>query len=94
MRGLMQDFPLTIDAIFRHAETHHGDTTIATAGPRRDHPGAPTRSGRSGRGSFGGVLDTLGRQFRRPGGHVRLEQPAAPSSSTSPRRAPAACCTR
>ena len=33
MRGLMQDFPLTIDAMFRHVEQHYGDGTIATAGP-------------------------------------------------------------
>ena len=25
MRGLMQDSPLTIDTIFRHAEQHYGD---------------------------------------------------------------------
>jgi fatty-acyl-CoA synthase len=59
MRGLMQDFPLTIDAIFRHAETHHGDATIVTNGP-----GGVTRSTyaewaeRTRR--LGGVLDTLG----------------------------------
>ena len=59
MRGLMQDFPLTIDAIFRHAETHHGDTTIATAGP-----GGITRSTYAEWAQrtrkLGGVLDTLG----------------------------------
>src|SRR5690349_17449063 len=59
MRGLMQDFPLTIDAIFRHAETHHGDTTIATAGP-----GGVTRSTYAEWAQrtrkLGGVLDTLG----------------------------------
>ena len=58
MRGLMQDFPLTIDAIFRHAETHHGDTTIATAGP-----GGTTRSTYAEWAQrtrkLGGVLDTL-----------------------------------
>src|SRR3712207_4112827 len=59
MRGLMQDFPLTIDAIFRHAETHHGDTAIVTNGP-----GGVTRSTyaewaqRTRR--LGGVLDALG----------------------------------
>lgn len=58
MRGLMQDFPLTIDAIFRHAETHHGDTTIATAGS-----GGITRSTyrewAQRTRKLGGVLDTL-----------------------------------
>ena len=33
MRGLMQDFPLTIDSIFRHTEQHHGDEEIVTNGP-------------------------------------------------------------
>ena len=59
MRGLMQDFPLTIDAIFRHAETHHGDATIVTAGP-----GGITRSTYAEWAQrtrkLGGVLDTLG----------------------------------
>jgi fatty-acyl-CoA synthase len=59
MRGLMQDYPLTIDAIFRYAETHHGDTTIATAGP-----GGTTRSTYAEWAQrtrkLGGVLDTLG----------------------------------
>ena len=32
MRGLMQDVPLTVDAIFRHVEQHHGDATVATNG--------------------------------------------------------------
>ncbi len=59
MRGLMQEFPLTIDAIFRHAETHHGDTAIVTNGP-----GGVTR-GTYGEWAertrrLGGVLDALG----------------------------------
>src|SRR5215210_6685537 len=59
MRGLMQDFPLTIDAVFRHAETHHSDAAIVTNGP-----GGVTRStytewaDRTRR--LGGVLDALG----------------------------------
>ncbi|SNS99794.1 fatty-acyl-CoA synthase [Geodermatophilus pulveris] len=59
MRGLMQDHPLTIDAMFRHVEQHYGDGTIVTAGP-----GGVTRStyaewaDRTRR--LGGVLDTLG----------------------------------
>ncbi|WP_222267782.1 long-chain fatty acid--CoA ligase [Modestobacter marinus] len=59
MRGLMQDVPLTIDTIFRHAEQHHGDVPIVTNGP-----GGKTRStyaewaDRTRR--LGGVLDTLG----------------------------------
>ena len=59
MRGLMQDFPLTVDAIFRHAETHHGDTTIATArlgGIIRSTYGEWAQRTRK----LGGVLDTLG----------------------------------
>ena len=59
MRGLMQDYPLTIDSMFRHVEQHYGDGTIATAGP-----GGTTRvtyaewAERTRR--LGGVLDTLG----------------------------------
>ena len=33
MRGLMQDMPLTVDAIFRHVEQHYGDGTIVTNNP-------------------------------------------------------------
>jgi fatty-acyl-CoA synthase len=59
MRGLMQETPLTIDSIFRHAERHFGDRTIATNGP-----GGVTRTtyrewaARTRR--LGGVLDALG----------------------------------
>ncbi|WP_369132225.1 long-chain fatty acid--CoA ligase [Modestobacter sp. I12A-02662] len=59
MRGLMQDVPLTIDTIFRHAEHHHGDVPIVTNSPR-----GKTRStyaewaDRTRR--LGGVLDALG----------------------------------
>jgi fatty-acyl-CoA synthase len=59
MRGLMQDVPLTVDMIFRHAEMHHGDVPIVT-----NNPGGKTRStyaewaDRTRR--LGGVLDTLG----------------------------------
>ena len=38
MRGLMQDYPLTVDAIFRHVEQHYGDGTIVT-----NTPTGPTR---------------------------------------------------
>jgi fatty-acyl-CoA synthase len=59
MRGLMQDFPLTIDAIFRHVEQHYGDGTIVTNGP-----GGKTRSTYAEWAQrtrkLGGVLDTLG----------------------------------
>ncbi len=59
MRGLMQDFPLTIDMIFRHAETHHGDATIATNGiggvTRTTYTDWAERTRR-----LGGVLDDLG----------------------------------
>jgi fatty-acyl-CoA synthase len=59
MRGLMQDVPLTIDTIFRHAEQHHGDVPIVT-----NNPGGKVRTTyaewaqRTRR--LGGVLDTLG----------------------------------
>src|SRR3954449_6118962 len=59
MRGLMQDYPLTIDAIFRHVEQHYGDGTISTAGPdgitRVTYAEWADRTRR-----LGGVLDTLG----------------------------------
>src|SRR5215218_3044575 len=59
MRGLMQDYPLTVDSIFRHVEQHYGDGTIVT-----NNPGGVTRvtyaewAERTRR--LGGVLDTLG----------------------------------
>jgi fatty-acyl-CoA synthase len=59
MRGLMQDTPLTIDVIFRHAEQHFGDGTIASAGPqgvtRTTYAEWAQRTRR-----LGGVLDALG----------------------------------
>ncbi|MCV2490554.1 long-chain fatty acid--CoA ligase [Geodermatophilus sp. YIM 151500] len=59
MRGLMQDFPLTIDSIFRHAEAHHGDATIVTATPkgvvRTTYADWAKRTRK-----LGGVLDALG----------------------------------
>src|SRR5690348_8587291 len=59
MRGLMQDYPLTIDAIFRHCEKHFGDQTIATNGPggvvRTTYADWAQRTRR-----LGGVLDLLG----------------------------------
>ncbi|SFP10237.1 fatty-acyl-CoA synthase [Geodermatophilus dictyosporus] len=59
MRGLMQDTPLTIDAIFRYAEEHHGDRELVTNGPggvrRTTYAEWAARTRR-----LGGVLDTLG----------------------------------
>ncbi|MCZ2813257.1 long-chain fatty acid--CoA ligase [Modestobacter sp. VKM Ac-2979] len=59
MRGLMQDVPLTIDTIFRHAEQHHGDVPIVTNNPsgkvRTTYAEWADRTRR-----LGGVLDTLG----------------------------------
>jgi fatty-acyl-CoA synthase len=58
MKGLMQDFGLTLDSIFRRAEQHFPDRMVVTGGP------APTRmtygewAERTRR--LGGVLDTLG----------------------------------
>ena len=79
MRGLMQDMPLTVDAIFRHVEQHYGDGTIVTNNPggitratyaewARTHPQARRRPGHARH------------QRRRPGRHVRLEQPAPPGA--------------
>jgi fatty-acyl-CoA synthase len=59
MRGLMQDVPLTVDMIFRHAEQHHGDVPIVTNNPsgkvRSTYAEWAQRTRR-----LGGVLDTLG----------------------------------
>jgi fatty-acyl-CoA synthase len=58
MKGLMQDFGLTLDSIFRRAEQHFPDRMVVTGGP------APTRmtygewAERTRR--LGGMLDTLG----------------------------------
>src|SRR3954470_18642932 len=59
MRGLMQDVPLTVDTIFRHAEQHHGDVPIVTNGPvGKVRSSYAEWAGRTRR--LGGVLDTLG----------------------------------
>ena len=42
MRGLMQDYPLTVDSMFRHVEQHYGDGTIVT-----NNPGGVTRDRKS-----------------------------------------------
>src|SRR3954468_24659129 len=59
MRGLMQDVPLTVATIFRHAEQHHGDVPIVTNTPggrvRTTYAEWAQRTRR-----LGGVLDTLG----------------------------------
>ena len=93
MRGLMQDYPLTIDAIFRHVEQHYGDGTIAT-----NNPGGVTRTTYAEWAErtrkLGGVLDTLGISADGRVGHVRLEQPAPPGAVLRRAVAPAGCCTR
>jgi fatty-acyl-CoA synthase len=59
MRGLMQNYPLTVDAIFRHVEQHYGDGTIATNTPhgvtRMTYAEWAVRTRK-----LAGVLDTLG----------------------------------
>ena len=58
MRGLMQDYPLTVDAIFRHVEQHYGDGTIATVVDKGRH--APAYSGFEGIDARGHpLLDVL-----------------------------------
>src|SRR4051794_26879298 len=39
MRGLMQDYPLTVDSIFRYVEDHFGDGKVVT-----NTPTGPTRT--------------------------------------------------
>ncbi|MGY1697699.1 long-chain fatty acid--CoA ligase [Geodermatophilus sp. SYSU D00814] len=59
MRGLMQDTPLTVDAVFRHAERHFGDQTLVTNGPAGVRRTTYAEwAGRTRR--LGGVLDALG----------------------------------
>ena len=59
MHGLMQDYPLTVDSIFRYVEEHFGDRQVVT-----NAPGGPTRTTyadwalRTRR--LGGVLGDLG----------------------------------
>ena len=92
MRGLVQDVPLTIDAIFRHVERHFGDGTIITntaEGIRRTTYAEWAQRTRR----LGGVLGALG---------ITGDGRWAPSvgtangiwSCTSPRSTPAGCCTR
>ncbi|UZJ23682.1 long-chain fatty acid--CoA ligase [Rhodococcus antarcticus] len=58
MRGLMQDYPLTVDSIFRRTEAHYADRLLVSAGPvpiRTTYGAWAERTRR-----LGGVLDTLG----------------------------------
>ena len=58
MRGLMQDYPLTIDSIFARAETLYADRELVSAGPvplRTTYGQWAERTRR-----LGGMLDTLG----------------------------------
>ncbi|MFJ3952391.1 long-chain fatty acid--CoA ligase [Streptomyces sp. Je 1-4] len=58
MRSLMQDRPLTIDAMFRHIERHYGASSVLTAADgitRSTYAEWAVRTRR-----LGGVLDTLG----------------------------------
>ena len=59
MRSLMQDVPLTLDTIFRHAERHFGDRTIVTNTPKGLHR-TTYREWAERTRRLGGVLDTLG----------------------------------
>ena len=72
MLGLMQDFPLTIEAILRHGERLYGAKTVVTQrgrGQRADHAGRGRRPVSAG----GRRAGRLGRQPGRPGRLVRLE---------------------
>ncbi|MGZ4531811.1 MAG: long-chain fatty acid--CoA ligase [Mycobacteriaceae bacterium] len=58
MRGLMQDYPLTLDSIFLRAETLYADRALMNAGPvpvRTTYGQWAERTRR-----LGGLLDTLG----------------------------------
>ena len=58
MRGLMQDYPLTVDSIFRRAETLYADRELVSAGPLPVRTTYGLWAERTRR--LGGVLDTLG----------------------------------
>jgi fatty-acyl-CoA synthase len=58
MKGLMQDYPLTLDSIFRRAEEYYPDKTVYTGGPAPTSTTYGEWAGRTRR--LGGVLDTLG----------------------------------
>ncbi|TCN39299.1 fatty-acyl-CoA synthase [Kribbella orskensis] len=58
MKGLMQDFPLSLDTIFRRAEQHFPDKTVHTGGPAPTTTTYAEWAARTRR--LGGVLDTLG----------------------------------
>ena len=86
MRGLMQDYPLTVDAIFRHVEQHYGDGTIVTDRPGRRHADRRTRSGPSAPAGSAACSTTWA--SAPTAGSARSRGTAARTSScTSPRRA-------
>jgi fatty-acyl-CoA synthase len=58
MKGLMQDYQLSLDAIFRRAEQYYPDKTIHTGGPAPVSTTYGEWAARTRR--LGGVLDTLG----------------------------------
>ncbi len=58
MRGLMQDYPLTVDSIFRRTEAHYADRPLTLAGPRPERTTYGAWAERTRR--LGGVLETLG----------------------------------
>src|SRR3954469_21116617 len=58
MKGLMQDYQLSLDAIFRRAEQYYPDKTIHTGGPAPTSTTYGEWAARTRR--LGGVLDTLG----------------------------------
>jgi fatty-acyl-CoA synthase len=58
MKGLMQDYQLSLDTIFRRAEQYYSDKTVYTGGPAPTETTYGEWAVRTRR--LGGVLDTLG----------------------------------
>jgi len=58
MKGLMQDYQLSLDTIFRRAEEYYPDKTVYTGGPAPTQTTYAEWAVRTRR--LGGVLDTLG----------------------------------
>ena len=93
MQGLMSSFPLTLPHVFQRAERIFPEKEVVTVSrgeKERITYGEWAQRTRRLAGRARRAGDLRGR----PRGDVRLEHAPATWSSTSPRRAAAACCTR
>ena len=93
MQGLMQSYPLTLVHVFERAERLFADKAIVDRRPRRARADDLRASGRSARGGSAACSTIWGSPPTAAWARSRGTPPAT-WSCTSPRRAPAACCTR